>query len=66
MEVHPKLGVLWGPSVQEAKHWFHTEWLSESCYEAVGLEYELHTERSVGKHPVVELYFAVQEKPEGR
>ena len=65
MVVHPKLGFLWGPAIGEAKRWFYTQWLPKSRYAVCNLEYEYHTEASAGKHPVVELYFAVEEKETG-
>ena len=58
LELRPRLGFLWGHSVGRAKRWFYTKWLPGSGYEAVNLEYELHTKKSVGKHPAVDLLFA--------
>lgn len=60
--MRPKLGILGGPAVGEAKRWFYTRWLPQSPYEAVNLEYELHTDKTVGKHPSVGLLFALREK----
>lgn len=57
--VRPKLGFLWGPAVGEAKRYFYTKWLPESGCAARNLEYELHTEKSVGRAPSVDLLFAV-------
>ena len=65
LEVRPRLGLLWGPAIGAAKRWFYTRWLPGSGYEAVNLEYELHTEKSVGKHPSVALLFAIREKAGG-
>lgn len=62
LEVRPKLGLLWGLAVGAAKRWFYTQWLPRSPYEAVNLEYELHTEKSVGKRPAVDLLFAIRSK----
>ena len=63
IEVQPRLGVLWGLSIGAAKRWFYTRWLPENCFEAVNLEYELHTTKSTGRRPSVDLLFALQLKP---
>ena len=62
MTIRPKLGFLWGMAIGEAKRYFYTTWLPASGYEAVNLEYELHTEKSVGKQPSVDLLFAIRAK----
>ena len=66
MTVRPKLGFLWGAAIGQAKRWFYTKWLPGSGYEARNLEYELHTEQSTGKHPSVELRFAIQPAEPGK
>ena len=60
--VKPKLGFLWGVAIGEAKRYFYTKWLPESPFEALNMEYEYHTEESVGKHPSITIVFAVQRK----
>ncbi len=60
--VRPKLGFLWGPAIGECKRAFYTSWLPRSDREALNLEYELHTEASLGKKPSVDLLFAVRKK----
>lgn len=62
ISVRPRLGFLWGPAIGQAKRWFYTRWLPDSGYEAVNLEYERHTQHSVGRHPSIELRFAVRRK----
>lgn len=62
LRVRPMLGFLWGPAVGAAKRWFYTGWLPKSAYEAVNLEYELHTEKTVGRHPTAELLFALRKR----
>ena len=57
--VQPKLGFLWGAAIGEAKRFFYTQWLPASPYRPLNLEYECHTEKSVGRHPSIDLYFAV-------
>lgn len=59
--IGPKLGFLWGPAVGEAKRYVYTRWLPASGYVALNLEYEYHTERSVGKRPTVDILFALRE-----
>ena len=44
--------------------WFFGEWLPASKYEAIGLEFELHSENSVGKMPTLELFFGLKKKEE--
>ncbi len=58
----PKWGFLWGASIGEAKRYFYTKWLSASAFEAINLEYEHHTEKSVQKQPTVDILFAIRRK----
>lgn len=60
--VKPKLGLLWGMAIGEAKQYFYKKWLPTSGYEAINLEYELHTEKSVAKKPEIDLLFAIKDK----
>lgn len=60
--VKPKLGFLWGASIGEAKQYFYTKWLPTSSFEALNLEYEYHTEKSMEKQPAIDIIFAVQRK----
>ena len=60
--VKPKLGVLWGASIGEAKQYFYTKWLPKSSFEALNLEYEYHTERSKEKQPTIDIIFAIRRK----
>jgi predicted transcriptional regulator YdeE len=62
ISVKPKLGLLWGLAVGKAKRYFYAKWLPSSEYEAVNMEYELHTEKSVAKNPEIDLIFAVRRK----
>lgn len=48
--------------VIEAKKYFYTQWLPQSKYEAKNMEYEFHTEKSIGKHPTVDIIFAISSK----
>lgn len=57
--VKPKLGFLWGASVGEAKQYFYTKWLPASSFKALNMEYEYHTEKSVGKQPTIDIIFAI-------
>lgn len=60
--IRPKLGFLWGLAIGEAKQYFYKKWLPQSEYESLNMEYEFHTEKSVGKHPTVDVIFAVRHK----
>lgn len=60
LAVRPKLGMLWGPAIGEAKGFLYGKWLPGSPYQARNLEYELHTEKSVGKKPEIDILFALE------
>jgi predicted transcriptional regulator YdeE len=60
--VRPKLGFLWGLAIGEAKRNFYTKWLPSSGYAAVNMEYEYHTEKSIGKKPEIEMFFSLRDK----
>ena len=62
MRIRPKIGFLWGPAIGQAKIYFYTQWLPHSEYVALHMEYEHHTQKSLGKKPEIDLYFAVREK----
>lgn len=62
LTVRPRFRFLWGFSVGKAKRWFYTRWLPSSNYEAINLEYELHTKKTIEKHPAAELFFAIRRK----
>lgn len=64
MTVRPWLKCLWGPAIGAAKRFFYTRWLPGSFYGAMNMEYEHHTEKSIGRHPEIELFFAVEKKTE--
>lgn len=59
MAIRPKLGFIWGLAVGEAKRYFYTQWLPASEYIALNMEYEFHADKSVGKKPEIELFFAL-------
>ena len=60
--IKPKLGFLWGLAIGEAKRYFYTKWLPKSRYSALNMEYEYHTEKSDGKSPEIDIFFAVKRK----
>ncbi len=60
--IKPKLGFMWGLAVGEAKRYFYTQWLPASEYSALNMEYEFHTDKSIGKKPEIELLFALDKK----
>ena len=64
MVIRPKFSIFWAPAIAEAKQWFFSEWLPASGYEDINLEFELHSEKSVGKMPTLELFFGLKKKGE--
>jgi predicted transcriptional regulator YdeE len=62
--IRPKSKIAWGITMGRMKKFIYTEWLPNSNYspsESFG-EFELHDERSLGKHPEVNLHVAIKEK----
>ncbi|MCC8171277.1 MAG: GyrI-like domain-containing protein [Parabacteroides sp.] len=58
--VRPVWGFFWGAAIGRAKRYFYTEWLPQSPYRSLNLEYECHTaEKSAGRHPSVDILFAI-------
>lgn len=62
IEVKPLLGLFWGAAIGRAKRWFYTVWLPKSEFAPLGFEYELHTEKSLGRGGSISLLFAVERK----
>lgn len=60
--IKPWLGILWGMAIGSAKRYFYTRWLPASPWRPLNMEYEFHSEKSLMKHPSIELMFAVQPK----
>lgn len=60
--IKPRLGFMWGPAIGRAKRYFYRKWLPKSSYQALNMEYELHTEKSLHIHPSIDLLFAVKRK----
>ena len=59
--IKPKLGFIWGISIGQAKRYFYTKWIKNSKYKAMNIEYEYHTEKSIGKNPTIEIIFAIKD-----
>lgn len=62
--IRPKSKIAWGITMGRMKRFIYTEWLPNSNYypsDSFG-EFELHDERSLGKHPEINLHVAIQEK----
>ena len=57
--VKPKMGLIWSIAIGEAKRYVYTKWIRSSEYTALNMEYEYHTEKSIGKKPEIELFFAL-------
>ena len=60
--IKPKMGFMWGQSIGEAKRVFYTKWLLNSDYASRNMEYEYHTETSIGKHPQIDILFSVEKR----
>lgn len=60
--IKPRLGFMWGPAIGRAKRYFYRKWLPKRSYQALNMEYELHTEKSLHIYPSIELLFAVERK----
>ncbi len=62
--IRPKSKIAWGITMGRMKKFIYTEWLPNSDYrpsDSFG-EFELHDERSLGKHPEINLHVAIKEK----
>ena len=57
--IKPKMGFLWGSSIGEAKRTFYEEWLPKTDFSPLNMEYEYHSEISIGKNPQIDIFFAV-------
>ena len=62
--VKPKMGFAWGLSIGEAKRVFYTNWLPKSEYSSLNMEYEYHTDISIGKNPQIDILFAIKKRSE--
>ena len=62
--VRPKSSLAWGITMGRMKRFIYSEWLPNSAYKPSELfgEFELHDERSLGKHPEINLHVSVNEK----
>ncbi|MDR2940641.1 MAG: AraC family transcriptional regulator [Clostridiales bacterium] len=60
--VRPKLNLLWGLSIGEAKRAFYMEWLPKSNYDELNMEYEYHTSKAKSKNPEIDILFAIKRK----
>ena len=59
--IKPKMKFMWGLSIGGAKRYFYTEWIKNSEYKPLNMEYEYHTEKSIGKNPTIDLIFFISE-----
>ncbi len=65
--IRPRSRFAWGITMGRMKRYIYTDWLPKSEYESPDIldDFELHDERSLGKHPEIQLYVAVQRKEKG-
>jgi len=62
--IRPKSNIAWGITMGRMKKFIYSVWLPNSKYfpsDSFG-EFELHDERSLGKHPEINLHVAIKEK----
>jgi predicted transcriptional regulator YdeE len=62
--IRPKSKIAWGITMGRMKKFIYAEWLPNSIYlpsDSFG-EFELHDERSLGRHPEINLHVAIKEK----
>ena len=59
--VRPKARFLWGYTMGRMKRYIYDEWLPRSTYENARTidDFEYHDERSVSRHPEIDLYVAI-------
>jgi predicted transcriptional regulator YdeE len=62
--IQPKSKIAWGFTMGRMKKFIYTEWLPNSNYLPSDIfgEFELHDDKSLGKHPEISLYVALKEK----
>ena len=63
--IRPKSKFAWGLTIGLTKKYIYTEWLPNSKYEpdhSILGDFEYHDQRSLAKHPEIDLYVAVKEK----
>jgi len=63
-KIQPKSRIAWGITMGRMKRFIYTKWLPGSGYEPSDIigDFELHDDRSIGKHPEISLYVALKEK----
>ncbi len=62
--IKPKSKIAWGITMGRMKRFIYTNWLPKSEYipsDIIG-DFELHDDRSLGKHPEISLYVALRKK----
>lgn len=62
--IRPKSSVAWGMTIGRMKRYIYTKWMPKSGYEPAGIidDFELHDDKSFGKHPEISLYVAIKKK----
>ena len=61
--IKPKSKLAWGITMGRTKRFIYTEWLPQSGYKPSDIigDFELHDDRSLGRHPQISLYVALKE-----
>jgi len=57
----PKFGFIWGLSIGNAKKYFYKNWLKNKNFMPLNMEYEHHTEKSIGKNPTIDIIFSIKD-----
>lgn len=60
--IRPKNKFVWGFTISKMKEYVMQTWFPKSQYEATGMDFEFHDERSLQKKPEIDLYFALKDK----
>jgi AraC family transcriptional regulator len=60
--IRPKSRIAWGITMGRMKRFIYIEWLPKSGYESSDIigDFELHDDRSLGKHPEINLHVALK------
>lgn len=57
--IKPFLGFLWGPAIGSKKRYLYTRWLPEHGYIPKNLDFEKHTQKSIGRGAEIDFYFGL-------
>lgn len=58
--IQPRWRIFTDTAIDKAKRYFYNKWLFENPYVFYNLEYVYYNDKSLGKKPIIDVYFAVQ------